>query len=290
MPHEISSVDDTGQSAHYNMVLAIKTFAEANGWTTLRYDTSTTNHELIMLAPGLSGIEQIYVGIQTYQDADADYYNLSVAGFTGYVAGNTFETQPGYQASGVPCHNRRVDYWLTLNGQRMVLVMKVGTPVYEMAYLGKFLPYAKPDQYPYPVLAAGMLNGKAATRFSDTSHSMPFKGARANMRMRFNDGVWRQPKCYPWHRTGTDTGNSLTGDRSQKYRRSLRDTNGSYSLLPIILLEDALGLFGEPDGVRYISGFNNSVENTLTHAGKTWVVFQDVYRSGFTDYVAVRMD
>lgn len=47
---------------------------------------------------------------------------------------------------------------------------------------------------------------------------------------------------------------------------------------------------GELDGVYYVPGFDNAVENTVTIDGKQHVVFQDVARTGFNDYYALRMD
>lgn len=280
MPHQIGFVDNSGgMLAHYKMLETIRDFASANGWTVLRYDTAPANRELILKGVGYTGEEEIFVGFRTYQNAAADYYNLVAAAFTGYVPGNTFDTQPGAMISGVPAHNNRIDYWLTLNPQRIALTMKVGTPVYESCYVGKFLPYARPSQYPYPVIAAGMLNGTPATRFSDTAQSIPYKGARANMRMRFNDGVWRQPECYPWNNA------RLAGATTQQ-----RDTGGFYPLTPIVLSDTTSGLFGELDGVFHISGFNNATENTVEIDGTTYVVVQDVWRTGFNDYYALRMD
>lgn len=278
MPHDIGYVDNTSQLAHYAMLEQIRDFAADNGWAVLRYDTAPDNRELILKGAGYSGEEEIFVGFRTYQNPDADYYNLASAGFTGYVPGNPFDNQPGARLSGVPCHNQRVDYWLTLNAQRIALAMKVGTPVYEHAYVGKFLPYARPSQYPYPIVAAGMLNGVQATRFSDVTHSMPYKGARGNLGMRFNDGMWHEPDAWPWANA------ELAGGTTQQ-----RDTNGVYPTNPVVL-SSTLGLFGELDGVRHISGFDNAVENTLTIDGAEWVVIQDVARTGFNDYIALRMD
>lgn len=276
MPHEIGFVDNSGGTlAHYKMLQKIRDVAVASGfWTVMRYDTSITNRELILKGQGYSGTEEIYVGVRTYQDASADYYNLCVATFTGYVPGNTFDTQPGVRLSGVPAHNQRIDYWLTVNPQRIACCMKVGTPVYEHFYIGKFFPYGRPSQYPYPIICGGMLNGAAATRFSDTSHSMPYKGNRANLGMRFNTGVYLQPECLPWN-------NDYLAGTNQ-----LRDTNDNYPLLPV-MLTDSNGIYGEFDGIRYISGFNNVTENTC---GAEWVVFQDVSRNGFTDYIAFKLD
>lgn len=276
MPHDIGFVDNSGGVlAHYKMLEKIKDFASANGWQVLRYDAASSNREVILKGAGLSGTEEIFVGFRTYQDVSADYYNLVAAAFTGYVPGNSFDTQPGVMLSGVPAHNNRIDYWLTLNGQRIALAMKVGTPVYESCYVGKFLPYATPSQYPYPIICAGMLSGVTPTRFSDPSHSIPYKGNRANLRMRFNDGVWKVVECWPWN------SDPLVG------RAQVRDTGSNYSALPVVL-NDANGLYGELDGIFAISGFNNAVENTA--AGGGLVVIQDVGRTDFNDYFAMRLD
>lgn len=281
MPHEIGFVDNSGGTlAHYKMLEKIRDVAVASGyWQVMRYDTSIANRELILKGQGFTGTEEIYVGVRTYQDVGADYYNLCVATFTGYVPSNTFDTQPGFIQSGVPAHNQRIDYWLTVNPQRIACCMKVGTPVYEHFYIGKFFPYARPSQYPYPIVCAGMLNGAPAIRFSDSVHSMPYKGGNTNyLSMRFNTGVYLLPNTHPWNNTflaGTVVSHS-----------QLRDTNGYYPLLPI-LLTDANGIYGELDGVCYISGFDNATENTCNDE---FVVFQDVWRTGFTDYIALRLD
>lgn len=276
MPHAIGFVDNSGGTlAHYKMLDKILEVAVASGfWEVMRYDTSIENRELILKGKGYTGTEEIYVGVRTYQLAAADYYNLCVATFTGYVPSNTFDTQPGVRLSGVPAHNQRIDYWLTVNPQRIACCMKVGTPVYEHFYIGKFFPYARPSQYPYPIVCGGMLNGAAATRYSDTAHSMPYKGNRVNLAMRFNTGVYLTPETHPWN-------NSYLAGTTQ-----LRDTNDYYPLLPVILT-DGNGVYGELDGIRYVSGFNNAVENTC---GPDWIVMQDVNRTGFADYIALKLD
>lgn len=279
--HEISFVDNSSSMtynlAHYNMLERIKKLVEASteGWDVLRYDTSTENHELILKGEGFTGTEEIFVGFRTYQSADADYYNLVAGTFTGFVSGNSFDNQPGAILSGVPAHNNYIDYWITWNAQRIALAMKVGTPVYESCYVGKFLPYAFPSQFPYPVVCIGMLDGTPATRFSDTSHAMGYRGDRNNMRMRDTDGTWQTPSCYPF------SDETISGP--------LRDTNNYYHLMPIEVFNSA-NIYGSLDGVFFISGFNNSVENTLSIDGVDYVVIQDVFRTGFNSYYALRLD
>lgn len=282
MAADIGFVTNGGSEglAHWQMLLKIKTFAEAHGWTTLRYlnPSDGSNRELIMKGTGLDGTKEIYVGFRTYHSVSSDYYNLSVAGFTGYVAGNSFDTQPGFVGSGIPAHNTRIDYWLAVNAQRVAFGLKVGTPVYESGYVGFFFPYATPSQYPYPLVVGGMLNGIPATRYSDTSHSMAYKGNRANLKMRFVDGSYKQPFTHPW-------GESTYNEASY----AERDVNGTYQLHPI-LLYDSNNTYGELDGVYAITGFNNVVENTMTIGGVDYVVIQDVSRNSFADYYALRLN
>lgn len=288
MAYQVGYTDNTGSEGlvHHQFLLVVKELAEANGWETLRYSTTGPMRELILKGEGLAGTDEIYVGMRAYHDAGADYYNLSVAGFTGYVPGNTFTAQPGYFESGIPAHNNRIDYWLVVNPRRIAFGLKVGTPVYEHGYMGLFLPYATPGQFPYPLAVGGMLNGTPATRFSDSAHSMYLKGRVPHFRMRFLDGTWKQIDCYPW--TGGFTSNApnvIAGSANQA-----RDTGGSYLLLPAVLSDSSPNVYGELDGLYHISGFNNAVENTLTISGKDYVVLQDVARTGFSDYYALRLD
>jgi len=288
MAYQIGFVDNTGSEglAHRQFLLLVKTLAEANGWTTLRYNNTAAVRELILKGEGLAGDDEIFIGMRAYHDAGADVYNLTVAGFTGYVAANPFTSQPGFFESGIPAHNQRIDYWLAVNPRRVAFGLKVGTPVYEHGYAGLFLPYAKPGQYPYPLAVGGMLTGNPLTRYSDTAHSMPYKGNRASMRMLFTDGVWKQVDCWPWS-AGTAMNDNL--GLASAYCQA-RDTGGAYLLEPVTLNDATPNLYGELDGVFHVSGFDNVVENLVQVGGVDYVVMQDVARTGFNDYYALRMD
>jgi hypothetical protein len=291
MAHQIGFVDNTGSEglAHWQMLLTIKTLAEANGWTTQRYvnPTDGSNRELILKGVGLSGTEEIYIGFRTYHSVSADYYNLTSACFTGYVSGNAFTAQPGYAEFGVCGHNQRIDYWLAVNAQRIFFGLKVGTPVYEVGYAGKYFPYATPGQYPYPVACIGTLPaGTPATRYSDTSasHSSGVKGL-GNGSLRDLNGTWQQFRTQAWT---ADFNNSPT---------VRRDTGGYYAALKTVLMtgnannpNGSGNVWGELDGIRYVSGFNNLTENTMTISTVQHVVLQDVFRTGIGDYMLLEMD
>jgi len=286
MAYETGTITNTSGSftlAHQNLLEHIKNkvadtafMGSGQEWTVMRYDTSTDTHELILKGVGLSGTEEIFVGIQAYHDVNADYYNLCVQTFTGYVASNTFDNQPGASGPiGVPAHNTSITYWLIANAQRIAIAMKVGTPVYETFYIGKFLPYDTPNQYPYPVVAMGMFNGRSAKRFSDTDYFMPYRGDVQNSKLRKLDGTWITPSSSPWI--------------NPNIKDALRDTEGNYHILPVELCDNS-NIFGYLDGIGYVSGFNNAVENIVDVNGKQYLVVQDVWRTGFSDYFAMELN
>lgn len=277
MAYEISYTDNTSDLAHCSFVDKIKTLATANGWVLERDVSSSGYREIILKGEGLSGTEEIFVGFKTYQSIPGDYYNILVGTFIGYVSGNTFETQPGAYITSICAHNLRIDYWLVCNAQRIAACLKVGTPIYETFYAGKFFQYGRPTQYPYPVVSGGSFFGQQAIRYSDTTRAAFFTNTgQTKLGLRNNAG-WVNPKVYPIESTGV----SVT--------HQLRDTNGNYPLIPSELY-DTNGVYGVLDGIYYVSGFNNVVENTVVISGVTYLVVQNIWRTGFADYIALRLD
>ena len=281
MAYEISFCEPvSGKLAHQVMIERIRDLAIANGWTVLRFVESGDNHELILRGVGLSETEQIFIGFKTYQNVAADYYNILVGVFTGYVSGNTFETQPGAYTSGCPAHNNRIDYWMICNAQRIAFAIKIGGAIYEHVYAGKFIQYGRPTQYPYPVVCAGPLIGAAAIRYSETSHNSYFRGGEsARLALRTN-AAWVSPNVQPFN-------NATICGPSASYTQ-LRDTNGLYPMLPLELFNSS-GVYGVLDGVNYISGFGQTTENTLNDDGSQFVVFQNVWGTSFNDYIAMEL-
>lgn len=317
MAHEIGFVDNTGTEgiAHWQMLLKIKTFAEANGWTTLRYlnptpyTDKTVIRELILQGVGLSGTEQIFIGFRAYQDQTSDYYNLTTSTFTGYVAGNAFTAQPGYTEFGLCAHNVRIDYWLLANAQRIAFVLKVGAPsVYEQGYAGKYFPFATPGQYPYPVVCSGTIGpGMPATRYSDTSYNhrsglkgyLPYPAGPSGVNycamLRDIAGTWRVFRTHPFT------------DDQYRSPAARRDTGSYYCAIPITLMSGSidgagdpagsppydktdLNVLGELDGIRYVSGFGRTSEDTETVGGIVHVLFGDCFRADIGDYFLVEMN
>jgi hypothetical protein len=294
-----------GDEAHYKVLAAIRTLLLANGWTQLRYDISGANKELIMNSTGLSGTEDIYIGFKTYQSVGADYYNIAASCFTGYLSGNTWEGQPGAHIVASPCHNNAVTYFMTANAQRINMCFKVGTPVYTFLEAGKFFQYARPGEFPSPLVIGGSFLGQLAIRFSDPGYAFPFYGFNGSdltsentnkglQYVRRPDGAWGQMYTMPFTQGWTE----------------MRPAGVNYQPQPIILY-DSNNVYGELDGVTAITGFNNGPENVMQQGGtpvdqtgmtvlqavdaiiaaggRAHVVLQDTNRTAFRNFVALEM-
>lgn len=324
MSYYIGSINSANATAHKEFLELIKDEAPNDGWEVVRWDDSGPDWELILKGEGYTGTEEIYVGFKTYESATADFYNIACGVMTGYVAGNPFEVQPGIKITGCPAHNNAIDYFININPQRIVGCLKVGTPVYEHFYVGKFLPYARPTEFPYPVICAASLIDKAETRYSDTRHRFPYPGFYENVRntvsasenplwVRDGTGNWIQPGCYPYYNYTSEVG--MLG--ASQGNGTLIPTDDYYQIEPIIMYEHSVSydpktIWGELDGVFFCSGFNNGPENVLQIgggsivdqtglsvedavnairgvAGRAFVLLQNVRFQSWRDFVALEM-
>jgi len=239
--------------------------------------------ELILRGPGLSGTEQIWASFTTNQSANSDYYNFSIGSMVGYVDQNTLATQPGYSGQRwLPCWNLSLKYWLTVNGQRISLAMKVETN-YIFGYAGKYFPYASPSQFPYP-LCVSATSASSTTRYSGSYTIDLFT---ASLKARNFSGVWGAKQCWPYDEVISDDAYGIaSGIRAEN---PTRDVNGEYPLLAYALYDDTSGMFGDLDGVFFVSGFNSAVENTITAGGVAYVKIANKQSTDITGYFGLRL-
>jgi len=190
----------TSNPAHYKFLDVVRNFAVANGWKQLMYDGTSANRYVFLRGPGLTGNDPVWVGLDTYQSVSSGYYNVAVGVATNYLSSQTYYNQPQMKRIGVPLFYDRIDYWISLNAQRIVFVCKVGQNYYEHGYMGKFIPYCSPIQYPYPVFVGGMFGYYSSESYilqnqsyAYTSyHEVPYVGSYYNGQVYSSfDGTWR---------------------------------------------------------------------------------------------------
>lgn len=248
----------------------------ASNWRILRENNGAVEYD----APGLSGKEHIYLSIEPGADAAKDHYYFTLRGSIAFIEGNPIYGQPSGVTTYTPLINAQMNYWITANGQRAIIVVRVAS-VYMLMYLGKFLPYATPSQYPYPVLVSGMVNDKKV-RFSSSNLSGFQNPEGAMFLFGFDNSVnqvsnksHRSCRLFP-----------------TKQLPDLPVNNDNIVLIPFILNTSfpIKNIFGELDGVFWVSGFGLKSEDTLKHKEKNLIIFQNGNKTAWGDYMAMEID
>jgi len=300
----------TGTATDYLDLLArFHTFVTGLGggaaWTALR----NTGTEKIWSAPG-GGADQIIVGVKTFFNVGADYYNWRLGGFLAFDAGLAFENQSGYVGvyGGVPAAslvlnlwNSSIPYRFYASGRRAIILAKVST-VYVTAYVGFLSSYVSPGSWPYPLVVGGSMAFTPEPGPTSASWRWSYAGAEmanfpiprglssfpyeSSLRVRIPSGAWigigraaaetraNFGKVWPYSNIA-----------SIDWRDNL---GGGYMLLPIVLADGTPNVYGELDGVFALTGFGNGPENTVTIGGVVHYVVPNVFRADQADYFAIK--
>ncbi|QIN95181.1 hypothetical protein DLP3_018 [Stenotrophomonas phage vB_SmaS_DLP_3] len=257
--------------------------------------------EVLFKAPGLGGLESIYIGCEMYESVTNAIYNLN------WYAPRAFDNKkrlrdmvPQSGFVGTPLTNQSFNYWIFVNGQRVIIGCRIGS-VYIGGYFGYGNPYEIQVNHQYPMILGGCTD-EETTRFDTTN---------AENRIYCNPGRYTLKAFYPssgWVRhanlrevgnnsatgSGVEDGKvfpgSMVGDGNTRYL--YRDNvDGSLPMFPCVIGGAApRHMWGEFDGVYWTTGFNNLPEAIITREGFDHLVFQDMFRTTYQDYYAVRMD
>ncbi|WP_141233317.1 hypothetical protein [Lysobacter antibioticus] len=253
----------------------------------------------IVQAPGLDGQKAIYLGAELYEDPARAAYNLNWYGFRSYNPLRSVRTQTNH--SGLRClplRNGPFAYWLAINGQRLVIVARVGT-VYLSAYLGFAHAYEPPSIHEYPLVvgACGSLETLTPDA-TDSNFRCFFDPGRYGVAANYPDNVWRP------HSNRFAVGNTEYGDQETPgkvypsamsvdgHRSYLRaNLDDSSPVLPLVLGNTTpRHAFGEFDGCGWTTGFGTASESRIDHDGASWLAFQNAFRTSPDNYFALKLD
>lgn len=259
--------------------------------------------EFYLKAPGLAGTDEIYMSLYSFESPGSDVYNMGVRGATAYDPAFNGGNQPGSSPfKYLTLWQNAIPYTLVANGRRFILIAKVST-IFANMYCGHILPYATEDEYPYPLYIAG--NAHTNYRWSQTGYwvgspwdpsgaSSGYNGASAAC-LRHYDGQWVNFQNY-YDSSGNRTNSvSLTAKVWPWHFFDFahgRGFDGGYALHQGILSDSANGgnVYGELQGVYFVSGFGNASENTIVVDGKTYLVTQNTWRTGRSEYAAILLE
>ena len=278
----------SGTAANYKDLLAVMaTFAAANGWVIKEQSTD----KLYLMGTGLAGLDEIHVGIETYEDSVNGRYNWDMAGAWGWRAGRTLAMQPmssGNELANIYLWNAAIPYWMVATPRRIIVVAKVSN-TYQMAYLGLLTPPATDAQYPYPLLVAGTYYGKAYNYSNPSQNSFWNTGSYQCARISMPGGVWGSISSNA-STASNPTVEAVSANFSSR-NAMLTAPDGSYLMEQLYLAEKYnTSILGALEGLFRVSGYNNSAENIITAEGVNYMVFPDVAKSSYGDYCAMRLN
>lgn len=314
-------------SSHTDLLTKIKTFVcdtmtpSGDRWISQRYVTTAGSEELIIKGIG-SGTDQIFVGLKAYSNSAADNYSLFVNGYSGFNNSLGFFEQAGTiqqadiypvlaSTKSIPTNANAIKYWIIANSRRIIIITRVGA-IYHQAYLGFYLPYGTTAQYPYPLCVGGSVVSTSAgvpikgteTHNGVASFWKPLNGFNTALGISGNAGTlaikdpggsWRRPYMSTNNSTGLSACSGTwpyveaTRNHTGGFTNMRTNLNGTYSLNPVIIIEGVSpNTWGEFEGIRHVTGFNLSSEDTITVGSDTYIVFQDIFRTDDNSMVAYK--
>jgi hypothetical protein len=155
---------------HVDLWNKLKTFltsdsslvAAGQAWTVAWSHATRPNEELVLKGPGLSGTDQVYVGLWRQDGAlTAGESTVNLCGSTGVIPTATRyngHVNSSVQQPKIFLDQNPMQYWFVANGRRFVVVIKIST-IYQAMYGGLYLPYARPSTYPAPYFIGGTVGG-----------------------------------------------------------------------------------------------------------------------------------
>ena len=276
-------------------------------------------YEIILMAPGTAGEDEIYFGIQTYFSVANDYYNWRFNGYTGFSEVAAWLTQPGalsgnnYYNPKLLLSNSKLQYWLVANGRRFVLNVKVST-VYESCYIGFTLPVGLPNQFPYPLAIGGSCRAYNADerRWSsiEDEHRAWWDGnygGADDSSLYILDNTWlgfgnwtsnaetsfsAVRNVWPYVHSDTYFTSSIDWYANNCWRLLGKNIDGSYPLFQLAASGDSPNRnhYGFLQGCFAVPGLDLNAEDILTQNGDTYVVFQNTFRNDNWEFMALLLE
>ena len=251
------------------------------------YSYKFKRYRVILKNTGLGGDEEIYVGFLLCSSG-YDKANVLVRCYRGYIAGLTtfFDTTHGIPANASSTHpmfgfwSGAIDMWIFSNKQRIIIVARNNT-YYTFCYVGNIFRLCPPKEYPQPLWIQTDLWGQASlssTVFYDSTDSN------------------RKFLCYP--RTAPGWMINYANAWSSNYSMIPTQSGGTWRtiaypqgvprvLWPLYLKCDGM-IAGMPDGFYFAPGLSLSSESQIQIGDDTYIIFQNCWRTGWSDFMAIK--
>ena len=276
-------------------------------WVVNKDDSVTIAGErhVYLQGPGLSGTDAIYVVVRIYSDAPNNLHNWEIKGATGFSDGLAYDEQPGGSTvySYLTLSNANMPFWFVVSGRRIILVAQTAGSVTYAAYLGWYLPYATPSEFPYPMFCGGstcsstynyLQTNYQVGNFYDGPNgaSVAKRLTDAAAHVRHRDGSWLTCSAY-YQTSGASRPSSYASqcfvwphdevNASQYEYKMVQSVGDEFAVFPFILYSTDNGgnIYGELDGIFFspLGTVGKKFPDTITIATKVYLVINNTYRT-----------
>jgi hypothetical protein len=297
---------------HHDLMEQLKDYLVTEGWTVQEWDLGATLLDpttLVVTGPGITGGQLVNVSVQSEADSPSNSYAWKVGGHPDYDSGLDW----GLQLNNSPIKYfllwpNAMDYWFYVNDRRFIVVAKIGS-YYMSMYAGFFLPYALPDEYPFPYFIGATTDSLLPYNYDNSGmrsfHDPGGNGAAYLIRETLvwrsltnsndsnndvdsysgRDGAMTWPLRTPSAESTTNTLNDITWS----WARLLRPlANGVMPMWQVHVLDSLDGtMAGILDGVFMTGGFNRSPEQVVVYSAQDYRLFINVNRATPKHFYAI---
>lgn len=316
----------TGTAAnHHDLLDQLRQWLTGTaGWTEVLWTPGsalTDDYYLIVQGPGAGAGKEVYATFHASGSSIVPYYSIACRAAIGYQSGASWGMNPGESpACYLNLWENSISYWFYANDRRIIIVAKCSTN-YMSAYVGMFLPWANPTQYPYPLYVGADYPTRVYYSYSNSARRMfcdpgvvgtTYAGVvrdtngqwngvinqYASSNNDFNAGYARGSAYFIWpmssgNETNVDAngwgapGNSGSASASGTMDKLVPTAQGERIIVPVKVLHTKTPELGVLDGVYVPLASGVSAEQTLTAGGLTMRVFQNISRNSTNDFFLI---
>lgn len=144
------------------------------GWTQLFWtpgNVTTGGMQLSLRGPGAAADKRVFINLRSQFSDSIPSYSWDIRGAVNYDASKPFGSNDGEsEPVFLSLWKNTISYWFFANDRRFIIVAKINT-LYMSAYCGFYLPWATPEQYPFPLFMSATDGILRAYNSTDSAHS-----------------------------------------------------------------------------------------------------------------------
>lgn len=263
-----------------------------------------TSPEYVFRFQGFGNFDDSYLGVMMNQHKSENEYSIRWDSFVSYDPANRNRDQFGTASTYLSLRDTPMQMHASVNERRLAAGLHLGG-LDATLYVGHFLPYATPEEYPYPAFVAGSYDARIS---SGSALNATIVARSEGTRFRDYSGIWHEigwgsspnfarGSSSPNWQLEPNGENGWTDSTSWKFRQPVPNV---YSMTPMVLIGNptdwsgsirSLFAVGEIEGFVWIPDDGVVSGTSFTDAeGDDFRVFQNYGYTAQADYCALRLN